>query len=848
MPYSVLMSKVKKATAVFAKPEFTGLTDDEVLHQRNLLGSNSSEKAKNLLLENILSFVKEPMFILLLLACSIYFVLREYTEAVTMLLALLFVASIDIYQNFRSQKAVKALNRISQKKAKVIRNGVTIELIPDEIVTKDIIICEEGMIVPADAIIEASNDFSLNESILTGESVAVEKFKGDEIKQGTLVVRGYCYATVNAVGQNTALSGIGKLVASTGKEQTPLQIKVTKFVKVMVIAGAIAFAFVWCYFWWESKSVLVGLLHGLAMAMSVLPEEIPVAFSAFLALGAYRLFKKGIIAKTPKTVETLGSATVLCVDKTGTLTQNLMQVAQVFDITLNEEISYLNQGKACQVLEYSMWASEENPFDPMEISIHQMYSHYVKEDLRVHFQMVKEFPLSGKPPVMTHLFQNEKKELIISCKGALEGVLKLCAIEEKDKKIILEKSTAYAEKGLRVLGVAQGIWNKEILPETQEEIPFTFLGIITFYDPPAENIKKVVSDFYECGVAVKMITGDFTATALAIASQVGIKTDTVLTGDEINKLEGAALLEAVKNTYVFARVAPETKLKIIEALKTAGEVVSMTGDGVNDAPALKASHIGVAMGKRGSDVAKAAAGLVLSGDDLSKMVDAIFLGRRIHINLTKAIRYIISIHVPIILLVIFPIFFGWLPAMLLTPIHVIFLELIMGPTCSIIYENEPVPKQDMKSPTKTENTNLLASSQLFISIIQGVIIALGCLGVGYFVYLNGADHQTVRSYMFSTLLLSNIFLTLFNRSFTSTVWYTLRWKNIWISIILSVSVLLLFIIHNVEAIQSLFEIAPLSVTELILPLLIAFLSTVWIEGYIYFKQSKKKQQVKLLGS
>ncbi|WP_339611930.1 cation-translocating P-type ATPase, partial [uncultured Planktosalinus sp.] len=479
--------------------------------------------------------------------------------------------------------------------------------------------------------------------------------------------------------------------------------------------------------------------------------------------------------------------------------------------------------------------------------IHEMYGRYFKEDLRPQFHMVKEFPLAGKPPVMTHLFYNQNKELIISCKGALEGVLKLCDLEENEKQRILEKGAAYAKNGLRVLGVAKGIWDTETLPETQEETPFTFLGIITFYDPPAENIKKVISDFYDSNVAVKMITGDFAATAQAIASQVGIKSNQVLTGDEINSLEGKALLEAVKNTSVFARVAPETKLKIIEALKEGGEVVSMTGDGVNDAPALKAAHIGIAMGKRGSDVAKAAAGLVLSGDDLSKMVDAIFLGRRIHINLSKAIRYIISIHVPIILLVIFPIFFGWLPSMLLTPIHVIFLELIMGPTCSIIYENEPVPNQEMKTPTKSGNDNLLESSQLAISILQGVVIALGCLGMGYYIFTKGADEQTVRSYIFSTLLLSNIFLTLFNRSFTATVWQTLKWKNIWIHIILSFSILVLIVIHTIPAAQSLFEVTPLSLTELLLPFLVAFVSTCWMEVVIYLKQvnAKRTQSVRV---
>ncbi len=801
---------------------------------------NAGVKAKNLLIQNILSVVKEPMFILLLVACFVYFALNKFSEAFTMLVALLFVTGIDVFQNFRSQRAVKALSRITESKAKVVRDGKDTEIPVEEVVTQDILLCEEGAVIAADAEIITSNDFSVNEAILTGESVSVEKFMGDTILQGTLVVRGYCHAKVKAVGLQTTLSGIGELVATTGKEDTPLQIKVSKFVRVMVIAGSIAFAFVWMYNWWESGNLWHGLLQGLTMAMSVLPEEIPVALSTFMALGAYRLLKQGVIARSPKTVETLGSATVICVDKTGTLTQNLMNVSDTYSFPSGEEVNFTTSAKKNEVLEYAMWSSEEIPFDPMEKSIHAQYSNLVVPDERPNFKMAKEFPLSGSPPVMTHVFQNQKQELIISCKGALEGVLKLCNVSEEHKNLVLEKGKAYALKGLRVLGVAKGSWDKKELPALQEDIEFTFLGLITFYDPPDPQIAAVIQGFYKAGVQVKMITGDYAETAVAIAKQTGIHTDTILTGKEISTLNDTELQKAVAPTTIFARVSPEIKLRIINSLKQAGEVVAMTGDGVNDAPALKAAHIGISMGKRGTEVAKGAAGLVLSGDDLSKMIDAIYLGRRINENLIKAIRYIISIHIPIILLVTLPIVLVWLPDPLFTPIHVIFLELIMGPTCSIIYENEPTSEDELKLPSRSDTNNLLNSSQLLISISQGLAITLGCVVVGYYANLMKFDEVTTRSFIFSTLIFANVFLTLINRSFSQTIFQTIKRKNRLVPVIISISLLLLILILNVPSLNILFGVSPLTAKEFLIPILIAMAATFWMEIIKYFKSSSIK--------
>ena len=816
-----------------------GLTEAEVQEQRALNGANQIYRQKHVLLENILSAVQEPMFILLLVACGIYFILREYTEALTMLAALCFVAGIDVFQNFRSQKAVKALSRVTARGAKAFRNGDIAEITVEEIVTRDVIICEEGDIIPADAEVLSSNDFSVNEAVLTGESVAVEKFVGDDIMQGTLVVRGYCHALVKAVGEQTTLSGIGQLVATTGKEKTPLQHKVSRFVQTMVVAGSLAFGFVWIYYWWESGDVLQGLLHGLTMAMSVLPEEIPVAFSTFMALGAYRLLKHGVIARSPRAVETLGSATVICLDKTGTLTQNLMKVAFIYEGDSEEEIAFPDQGRASETLAYAMWASEVQPFDPMEISIHDQYAQYFQEDEREHYRMVQEYPLAGSPPVMTHIYHNQSREQIISCKGGLEGVLKLCALDEARREAALRKAAEYARRGFRVLGVAKGYWPSSEYPERQEEIPFQFLGLIAFYDPPASGIAEVIASFYQAGVEVKMITGDYRETALAVAQQTGIKHERVVTGKELETMSDAELERIVPQAHIFARVTPESKLRIINALKRSGEIVAMTGDGVNDAPALKAAHIGIAMGKRGTEVAKGAAGLILSADDLSKMTEAIFLGRQINVNLSKAIRYILSIHIPIILLVLLPIFFPWLPPMLFSPIHVIFLELIMGPTCSVIYENEPVPQSELGQAIDARTPHLFKLSQLGLTVLQGLMITVGCLWVGYYASQLVDDELKVRTYIFSTLILANIFLTLVNRSFTMTIVQTIQRKNRLIPFIIALSVLLLLLILNLPWLNELFRVVPLSLGELALSAGVAFLFTIWVEPFKALRAARK---------
>lgn len=806
--------------------EITGLSDEEVIKQRTLHGKNTLPKGKNLLLSNLIETVTEPMFILLCSTSVLYFMLGESTEGVTMLVALTLVAGIDVLQNFKSHKAISALNRIHEGSAKVIRNGVPLILPGEDLVLGDTIICEEGSIIPADAELILSNDFSINESILTGESVSVEKSVGEIIYQGTQVVRGYSYAKVIAIGNETSLSGIGALIETTGKEKTPLQLKVNRFVRNMFLGGLVAFLFVWGYQWYLSKDLLHGLLHGLTIAMSVIPEEIPVALSTFMALGAYRLLKKGIIARSPKTVETLGSATVICVDKTGTLTQNLMSLQYVLDAQIGDS-ELANNPLPSDTLVYGMWASEVEPFDPMEQSIHRWYSKLCGTDLRKDARMIQEFPLAGSPPSMTHIFRSAENEQLIACKGALEAVLDKCDADESTRNLWRERATVYARKGYRVLGVAKGVSSKNV-PLNLSDITFTFCGLLVFQDPISPDIPRVIQNFQEAGVQVKMITGDYPETATAIAAACGIPSEKVISGEEVLSMSDKVLKTKVSEVSVFARIKPELKLRIVNALQANGEIVAMTGDGVNDGPALKAAHIGIAMGKRGTDVAKSAAGLILSNDEMDRMVDAIYLGRRINLNLSRAIRYIVAIHIPIILLVILPLFLNWMPDTLFSPIHVILLELIMGPTCSLVFENETPDHKEMHDPISISNA-LIPGKQLFMTLLQGITLTIACTLTAFLAQSWQLGEENMRTVVFFTLIFGNVFLTLYNRSDVFTIFSGKLSQNTMVYWIIGITGVILLMIAFLEPLQQLLGMKTVTTRIFLTAFMFAILGTIWID-------------------
>jgi len=824
------------------KDQFQGLSDEEVIASRLKFGSNDRHSSDpNRFLLVLKEVVTEPLFVILVLTSLVYFLLGEYSEGIIMLIALSFVSGISLFQENRSRNAVAALNKLSAPLAKVYRNGILQNIPTTEIVVDDVISVEDGDLIPADAIILKLNDLSVNESLLTGESLAVYKElseNNNKIFQGTQVMSGACVAQVNAIGGATEIGKIGGALKEIEVEKTPLQLQIKSFIRSMVSAGVLAFLLVWILNYFLTKNILQSLLSGLTLAMSVLPEEIPVAFSTFMALGAYRLYKKMVIARTPYTVETLGAATVICVDKTGTITENNMQLATIYDYTSDKYIDYSSEkGTFNEVLNYAVWASEIDPFDAMEKSLHQYYGSLANFDERPSYNMVHEYPLGGTPPIMTHVFQNKNAEHIIACKGAPEGVLRQCSIAEQEKIEIQNKVKALASKGYRVLGVAKANIPLEELPESQQDIKFEFLGLVAFSDPPKKNMSSIFQTFYDAGIQVKMITGDFAETANSLADQTNFrKGNAILTGEEVMQMETAALCDKVKEVNIYARMFPQAKLKVIEALKANKEIVAMTGDGVNDAPALKAAHIGIAMGKRGSEVAKSAASLIIMDDDLGHMTDAVALGRRIYENLKKAIQYIISIHIPIILIVTLPLVLFWKFNDIFSPIHVIILELIMGPTCSIIYENEPMEANYMKKPPRKLSTTFFSFRELSISITQGLIITLACLAVGYYYMENGHSEEMVRTTIYSTLIFSNLFLTLSNRSFYYSVLKTLRYKNNLIPLIITISLIILFLSIYITPIQNLFRFQALGIMDILSCLLAAFIGVMWVEFYKMYKR------------
>jgi len=779
-----------------------------------------------------------------LVASIIYFISGKTADGIFLVSAILFQSGISFFQDARSTNALEKLKDFIIAKTKVIRDGKTTEIKSEELVVGDAIIVEEGTAIPADAIIVQSNDFSVNESILTGESLAIEKnTDNNQIFKGTHVVGGLAIAEITAIGNNTSLGKIGKSLESIEEEKTPLEKQIANFVKKMVLTGGVVFLIVWGINYYNTREILNSLLQSLTLAMSILPEEIPVAFTTFMALGAWRLMKSGIVVKQMKTVETLGSATVICTDKTGTLTENVMDLAKIYDFEAdsvfetNQTLTETNK----ILLRTAMFASEPIPFDPMEVALHNAYISTTKSDERPHFKIIKEYPLGGTPPMMTHVFENKLGDIIIAAKGAPEAIMQVSGITDEQKTKIENAINSFSAEGYRVLGVAEAISSSKDFPQKQQEFKFKFKGILAFYDPPKKNIAKVLSNFYDAGINVKIITGDNEATTVSIAKQIGFEGyEKHISGKDLMLLSEKDLAKKVIETQIFTRMFPEAKLRIINELKNQNEIVAMTGDGVNDGPALKAAHIGIAMGKKGSEIAKDAASLILMNDDLSKMVKAVAMGRKIYTNLKKAIQYIISIHIPIILTVFIPLALGWIYPNIFSPIHIIFLELIMGPTCSIIYENEPIEKNTMKLKPRPLSDTFFSWKELTTSIIQGLFITAGTLGTYQFALSQNLGENITRTMIFTTLVIANVVLTLVNRSFFFSIFTTLKYKNNLVLLIIGITISLTGTILFVPDISAFFQFQKLSLTQLGFSILIGSVSVLWFELVKLWKRNTSK--------
>ena len=826
----------------------TGLNESQVLQSRKENGENELEySSKNPFLLALLETLKEPMLLLLVAAGVLYLISGNTGDAIFMLSAIVLVSAISLYQDSRSRHALAELKQLSQPQSKVVRNGNISSISSKDLVVGDILIVEEGSLATADAEIIYSNDFSVNESILTGESFSVEKSaqKNNTIFSGTMITGGMAIARIIKVGNETELGKIGKSLKDIEEEFTPLQEQIRNFVKKMAILGLIVFLIVWAFNFFESRSLVNSLLKALTLAMSILPEEIPVAFTTFMALGAWRLMKMGIIVKQTKTVETLGSATVICVDKTGTITENRMELASLY-VFKNDQIyaEPIDAGEIFCLVKTAMFASEPLPFDSMEIALHDAYKKLAAIDERPDYKMIHEYPLGGTPPMMTHIFEDKSGERIIAAKGAAEKIIAVCNLSKEEKAKIVRPLEFLSAKGYRVLGVAAASFPGNDFPKSQEDFNFHFIGLVSFFDPPKSNIRSVFDSFYKAGIMVKIITGDNKTTTETIAAQVGFKgADEALDGAELIHFSDEELKEKVMRINIFTRMFPDAKLKIINALKERKQIVAMTGDGVNDAPALKAANIGIAMGKKGSEIAKNASSLVLADDDLAKMVDAVAMGRRIYSNLKKAIQYVISIHIPIILTVLLPLVLGWIYPAVFTPVHVIFLELIMGPTCSIIYENEPIEANLMQEKPRPFTNTFLSWKELRLSILQGILITAGTLGIYQYSVSNGFDENLTRTMVFTTLVVANIFLSLVNRSFYFSIFTTLKYKNNLMPVIILLTLIMLALMLTIPSVISFFKFERLGLAQVAVCAAFGFVSVIWIEGYKFIKRLRSNEPV-----
>jgi Ca2+-transporting ATPase len=813
-----------------------GLKQEEVILLEGKYGKNEFSVENNGgFLRRVWDIVREPMFVMLLIACLLYFILGEIKEGMLMAAAMVFVGAISFYQEIKSANALAALHQYTQPMIVVLRSGKEMVILSRDLVPGDVMVVEEGNLIPADGIVLQSNDLSVNESVITGESLPVDKNASDGsngLFQGSTVNSGKCLARVTAIGNKTALGRLGKSLSAIAVSKTQLQNQINRFVKMMAIIGILIFCLIWLVNYLHTSELIQSLLLGLTLAMSIIPEEIPVAFSSFMALGAFHMAKLGIITRQPMTIENLGAVSVVCLDKTGTITENRMEVRKMYDFErgVEEDMKEASRFGSQDILRYARLASEAEPFDAMEKAIVTAYDRYVEDKGKLP-KMVHEYPLEGLPPMMTHVYQGEGDN-IVAAKGAPERIMAVCCLDPQARSKVQAKVTQMASEGLRVLGVCAAHCKDGNYPEDQGDFEWQFKGLCALYDPPKKGVKADFAQWYQAGIRIKLVTGDFKETAVNIADQVGMKeTRNVLTGEEVMKMTMEELQSSAGMSSIFARMFPEAKLKLIEALKANGEIVAMMGDGVNDGPALRSAHIGIAMGAKGTEIARQAAALILTDDDLGRVTEAISQGRKIYHNLKKAVRYIVSIHVPIILTASVPLLLNWKFPNIFTPIHVIFLELIMGPTCSVFFENEPVEAGMMQKPPRVRSSAIFTGKELLTSLLQGMVIAIGILGLYYYFMEKGASLSYVRTMVFMTLIVSNVFLTFVNRSFEENIFKTIRYKNGLTKYVLLASLVFLGCIAFIPFVRGLFELELLKTADYGLCVGVAIVVTLWFEVY-----------------
>ena len=771
-----------------APPARSGLDPAEAARRLAAHGPNLLPgSAPRSMLAIVGGVLTEPMFLMLLVAGGLYLALGDRAEAAFLLSFVFVVIGITLAQERKTQRALESLRELSAPRALVIRGGEEIRIPGREVVVGDLLVLHEGDRIAADALL-LDGHLDVNESLLTGEAVPVTKLPGEDTGQlfaSTVATKGVGVAEVRAIASATAVGRIGQALADTVEPVSGLQQASRRLIRNLTVGGLLlAAAYALLGWLWDGHGLLQSVLAGIALTMAILPEEIPVILTVFLALGAWRISRHKVLTRRVPAVEALGAISVLAVDKTGTLTQNRMQVAELrlVDGSTHDQDAHELPEPFHALVEFAMLATPADPFDPMEKAIQQFGLHWLTDTEHVHAEWAPEFEYALSPEIlaMTHVFRGDARGThLLATKGAPEAVIDLCHLAATDAAVILHQVEGMAERGLRVLGVARGEWHGEAWPQSQHDFDFRFLGLLGFVDPPRPEVPAAIAECRSAGIRIIMMTGDHPATARAIAREVGLSERAeVVTGVEMAALDDAALRERLHCVDLCARLKPEQKLRLVQLLREGGEVVAMTGDGVNDAPALKAADVGIAMGERGTDVAREAAALVLLDDSFASIVGAIRQGRRIYDNITKATRFVFAVHMPIIALALVPTLLHW--PVLLMPVHIVLLELLIDPACSVVYEAEPAADDIMRRPPRAPSDSPFAVANLRHAVLQGLGFA-GILLLGYGALLGqGLDAAQSRGAVFIALVLGLFLLTLANRDVSRPALVRTPAKNPWL--------------------------------------------------------------------
>ena len=825
-----------------------GLKEQEALRRLVRDGANELPVSRpRSMLRLVREVAFEPMFLLLVSCGALYMVLGDVQEALMLLGFVFVVMGISFFQQRRSERSLDALRDLSSPQARVIRGAKERTVAARDLVVGDIVMLAEGDRVPADLSLIVCANLAVDESLLTGESAPVLKQAGPlagAVLSGTLVTRGTAQGRVTATGVGSALGRIGQSLAGIKTEPTPIQQETRRVVTRIALVGLAFAAALVVSFGLLRGDWLQALLAGLTLAMAVLPEELPVVLTLFLGLGAWRLAREKVLARSIPAVELLGATTVLCVDKTGTLTANRMTVRRLWsEVAVHDTVrdgakagAPPLQEELHGVLEYAVLASHRRAFDPMETAIGEAGQRLLAhtEHLHTNWTLIDDYPLSPEMLAMSRVWQSpDLRELLIAAKGAPEAIVDLCHLDARRSDLIAEQVLAMAADGFRVLGVAQATFAPRVLPGLQHDFDFQFLGLVGLEDPVRPDVPKAIAECKAAGIRVVMMTGDHPATALSVAKQAGLSTDApVITGTELSTLSDTELAARLVATHIFCRVQPEQKLRLVRAFRARGDVVAMTGDGVNDAPALKAADIGVAMGARGTEVARQAAALVLLNDDFASLVTAVRYGRRVFANLRKAIVFVVAVHVPIIGLSIFPVLFGW--PMLLLPVHILFLQLIIDPACTIVFEAEPLESDAMTVPPRRPDQRLFDGAVLLCGLWQGLgllVLSLATYaGARLIAPFDASRDDMARTLTFVVLVLADLALIHTNRIWGRTVWNVravTRGQLGWIAL---ATLAILAVVLTVPAVSRLFSFVMPNPTLLLCSLGMAALSLLWFEG------------------